>query len=122
VDLNKNMNFKIIFTWWNRQTFGTFLKTLFFGKYVGKDKFGNKYYKNNNDERWVVYSDHVDATKITSDWFLWMHHTVNTIPIENEKKHYWQKDHIENKTGTKESYKPIKIRKIENFKKYDTWK
>ena len=28
---------KIFFTWWNRQTFGTFLKTLFFGKYVGKD-------------------------------------------------------------------------------------
>ena len=116
------MNFKIIFTWWNRQTFGTFLKTLFFGKYVGKDNFGNKYYKNKNDERWVVYSDHIDATKITSDWFLWMHHTVNTIPIENEKKHSWQKDHIENKTGTKESYKPIKIRKNENFKKYDTWK
>ena len=29
---------KIIFTWWNKQTFGTFLKTLFTGKYVGKDK------------------------------------------------------------------------------------
>ena len=24
------MIFKIIFTWWNKQTFGTFLKTLFF--------------------------------------------------------------------------------------------
>ena len=30
---------KIIFTWWNKQTFGTFLKTLFFGKFVGKDQF-----------------------------------------------------------------------------------
>ena len=50
------MNLKIIFTWWNRQTFGTFLKTLFFGKYVGKDEFGNKYYKNKEDERWVIYS------------------------------------------------------------------
>ena len=37
---------KIIFTWWNKQTFGTFLKTLFFGKYVGSDEYGNKYYKN----------------------------------------------------------------------------
>ena len=35
------MIFKIIFTWSNKQTFGTFLKTLFPGKYVGKDKFGN---------------------------------------------------------------------------------
>ena len=25
------MNLKIIFTWWNRQTLGTFLKTLFTG-------------------------------------------------------------------------------------------
>ena len=40
---------KIFFTWWNRQTIGTFLKTLFFGKYVGKDELGNKYYKNNKN-------------------------------------------------------------------------
>ena len=40
------MNLKIIFTWWNKQTFGTFLKTLFTGILVGKDEFGNKYYKN----------------------------------------------------------------------------
>ena len=116
------MNLKIIFTWWNRQTFGTFLKTLFFGKYVGKDKFGNKYYKNNADERWVIYSDHVDATKITSDWFLWMHHTLNTVPMENEKKYNWQKDHLENKTGTKDAYRPNKISKKNNLKNYDTWK
>ena len=37
---------KQIFTWWNKNTFGTFLKTLFSGKFVGSDEFGNKYYKN----------------------------------------------------------------------------
>ena len=37
---------KQIFTWWNKNTIGTFLKTIFFGKFVGKDEFGNKYYKN----------------------------------------------------------------------------
>jgi len=30
--------FKIIFTWWNGQTLGTFLNTLFFGKLVGIDE------------------------------------------------------------------------------------
>ena len=40
------MFLKVIFTWWNKQTVGTFLKTLFTGNYVGKDSFGNKYYKN----------------------------------------------------------------------------
>ena len=92
------MNLKIIFTWWNRQTFGTFLKTLFFGKLVGKDEFGNKYYRNKLDERWVVYSNNIEATKITSDWFLWMHYTVDKVPEINEKKHLWQKNHSENKT------------------------
>ena len=60
------MSLKIIFTWWNNQTFGTFLKTLFTGKLVGRDKFGNKYYKNKKDERWVIYSGNIEATKITS--------------------------------------------------------
>ena len=116
------MNIKIFFTWWNRQTFGTFLKTLFFGKYVGKDKFGNKYYKNTKDERWVIYSNKVEATKITSEWFMWMHHTIDKIPDKDEKKYIWQKDHLENKTGHEDSYKPIKIKKDDKHKKYETWK
>ena len=56
------MNLKIFFTWWNKQTFGTFLKTLFTGKYVGKD-YGNKYYTNKRDERWVIYSDDIEGHK-----------------------------------------------------------
>ena len=36
---------KQIFTWWNSQTFGTFIYTILFGKFVGKDEFGNKYYQ-----------------------------------------------------------------------------
>ncbi len=117
------MSLKVIFTWWNKQTFGTFLKTLFFGTYVGKDEFGNKYYKNKNDERWVVYSRNVEATRITSDWFLWMHHTIDKIPDDKElKKYSWQKKHSENLTGTKGSHKPIKIKKNDIQKKYETWK
>ena len=30
---------KKIFIWWNQDTFGTRLKTIFFGKFVGKDEF-----------------------------------------------------------------------------------
>ncbi len=117
------MNLKAIFTWWNRQTFGTFLKTLFTGKYVGKDEFGNKYYKNKKNERWVIYSNYIEATKITSDWYLWMHHTVDKIPDEKNKKIYkWQKAHKQNMTGTKDQYKPIEIKKNNIQKKYETWK
>tara|TARA_Y100000768_G_C23891297_1_gene640276 strand:- start:709 stop:1065 length:357 start_codon:yes stop_codon:yes gene_type:complete len=118
------MIFKIIFTWWNKQTFGTFLKTLFSGTYVGKDEFGNKYYKNKKDERWVIYSKDIEATKITSDWYLWIHHTINKVPDETDKKkkYSWQKKHLENKTGSSESYNPTKIKRGNLNKKYETWK
>tara|TARA_B100001248_G_C27185255_1_gene364228 strand:+ start:314 stop:667 length:354 start_codon:yes stop_codon:yes gene_type:complete len=117
------MILKLIFTWWNKQTFGTFLKTLFFGTYVGKDEFGNKYYKNKKNERWVIYSGPIEATKITSDWFLWIHHTIDKPPNEeNKKKYSWQKNHKENMTGTENSHRPIKIKKGSIEKKYETWK
>ena len=48
------MSLKVIFTWWNRQTLGTFLKTLFTGTFVGKDEFGNKYYKNSTPNRCYI--------------------------------------------------------------------
>ncbi len=73
---------KQIFTWWNSQTFGTFVYTIVFGKFVGKDEFGNKYYINSKDKRWVIYNGEINASKITSDWYSWMHHISNNIPDE----------------------------------------
>ena len=39
-----------IFTWWNQDTFGTRLKTIFFGKLVGTDELGNKYYESKTEK------------------------------------------------------------------------
>ena len=115
-------NLKQIFTWWHKQTFGTFLKTLFFGKFVGKDSYGNRYYKSKKDERWIVYKDNIEASRITSEWFLWMHHTINDPPKNENKRYLWQKTHKENQTGTVNSYKPNFISKLnKSKKKYDTW-
>ena len=116
------INPKQIFTWWHKQTFGTFIKTLFYGKFVGVDTYGNKYYKSKNDQRWVVYKDNIEASKITSEWYLWMHHTINEVPSKLKKKHLWQKEHLENQTGTSNAYKPNQISKLNNSKrKYETW-
>ena len=105
------MIFKIIFTWWNRLTFGTFFKNIIFWKYVGSDDLGNKYYQSKKNERWVIYSKNIEATKITADWYLWIHHTIDKIPDKNDTKYKWQKKHLENQTGTENSFKPVKIRK-----------
>jgi|TARA_B110000438_G_C15544196_1_gene534086 NADH:ubiquinone oxidoreductase subunit len=113
---------KQIFTWWNKQTFGTFLLTIFSGKLAGKDQYGNKYYRSKQDKRWVIYAKDIEATKITNDWYLWMHHTVDEIPNLKNKKYLWEKEHSENLTGSSKSYKPSKIQKKDNLKKYETWK
>ena len=105
-----------------QEHYWNFLKTLFFGKFVGSDEFGNKYYKNKKDERWVIYAKDIEATKITSDWFLWMHHTVNEYSIRITKKYNWQKSHTQNLSGTNKAYKPNKISKKNKFKNYESWK
>ena len=64
-----------IFTWWNQDTFGTRLNTILFGKIVGSDDLGNKYYEGKNGKRWVIYAGSIDASKIPVEWYSWMHFT-----------------------------------------------
>ena len=114
--------FKKFFTWWNQDTFGTRLKTIFLGKFVGSDELGNKYYESKNGQRWVVYSDTIDASKITIEWYSWIHFIPNKIENNhNLEKYDWQKPHRSNLTGTKEAYYPNK-NKDGNKKKYSSWK
>ena len=114
--------FKKIFIWWNQDTFGTRLQTIFFGKLVGSDEFGNKYYESKNGKRWVVYFDNVDASKIPVEWYSWMHFTPNKIEkTHNLEKYNWQKPHQSNLTGTDKAYYPNK-KKNAVEKKYTSWK
>ena len=116
---------KLIFTWWNRQTLGTFIYTFFLGKYVGIDDFGNKYYSNSKGKRWVIYKNNVESSKISSEWYSWIHFLSNEKPSDKEHKYSWQKHRKQNLTGTKKAYKPegsLSRDSKRNLKKYDTWK
>ena len=77
---------KQIFIWWHRQTMGTFFYTLFNGKLIGKDEFGNKYYSNKKGKRWVIYNSEAESSKIPPEWHLWIHFLVQTTPTNKEKK------------------------------------
>ena len=113
---------KKIFIWWNQETLGTKLKTFFFGKFVGKDDFGNKYYESKSGKRWVIYKEEIDATKIPVEWYSWIHFTPNKVEKDhNLKKYDWQKPHQSNLTGTEEAYYPNK-NKDGIKKKYSSWK
>ena len=120
------LNFlKQIFTWWHKQTIGTFIYTLFTGKYVGKDQFGNKYYSNSKEKRWVIYKDKVESSRIPPEWHLWIHFLVKNIPNSNANKFPWQKKYEENLTGTKRAYKPegsLSSESKKDMKKYESWK
>ena len=114
---------KKIFTWWNRDTFGTRIKTILFGKFIGSDEYGNKYYKNKKGKRWVIYANEIDASKIPVEWYSWIHFMPNKIEnIHKLEKHDWQKPHQPNLTGTDSAYYPNKNNKDATEKKYKSWK
>ena len=113
--------FKEIFTWWNRQTIGTRIQTLFFGSLVGEDNMGNKYYQSKSGKRWVIYNGEIEATKIPIEWYSWMHSIKNKIEGSHDlKKYKWQKNHIPNQTGTNKAYNPEKNTDATK-KKYKSW-
>ena len=113
---------KKIFTWWNQDTFGTRLKTIFYGKFVGEDELGNKYYESKSGKRWVIYANIIDASKIPVEWYSWMHFTPNKIEKTHRLEKYdWQKPHQSNLTGTEKAYYPNKD-KDGIKKKYSSWK
>ena len=116
---------KQIFTWWHRQTLGTFIYTFFVGKFVGFDEFGNKYYSNSRGKRWVIYKNNVESSKIPAEWHLWIHFLTKNIPSDNPNKFSWQKEHEENLTGTTRAHRPegsLASDVKKNSKKYETWK
>ena len=116
---------KQIFTWWHRQTVGTFIYTLFTGKFVGNDQFGNKYYLNSKGKRWVIYKNTIEASKIPPEWHLWIHNLSRDKPADKTSSFSWQKKYEENLTGTERAYKPegsLAINPKKNMKKYETWK
>ena len=63
--------------------------TVYTGKFVGKDQFGNKFYSSKKGKRWVIYKDKIESTKITPEWHLWIHFLTNNIPdLKINKTHH----------------------------------
>ena len=116
---------KQIFTWWHKQTVGTFIYTLLTGKFIGNDQFGNKYYANSKGKRWMIYKNNIEASKIPPEWYLWIHNLSVNKPPDKINSFSWQKKYEENLTGTERAHKPegsLATDLKKNMKKYETWK
>ena len=98
----------IIFTWWNRQTFGTWLQTRFRGRFVGSDELGNRYYHHRrNDRRWVIYAGYADGSNVPPGWNAWLHHNADKAPSQvTYTARAWEMPHRPNLTGTSGAYRP----------------
>lgn len=81
------------------------------GKLVGEDKYGNKYYHNPyyfiGRSRWVQFSDSegmdYDGSQIPAEWHKWLHYSTDLLPSEDPSPKYkWIKDHKQNYTLDRE--------------------
>ena len=98
---------RFLFTWWNGITVGTKLYTYFNGKKVGEDYFGNFYYESKDKKnRWCIYSNEAEASKISPEWNSWLRFISVAHPKDNDTRHEWQKLFNGNLTGLDIVYKP----------------
>ena len=104
------------FTWWNGETLGTRFYTWRFGKPVGQDELGNRYYRAEGplidrsvgtERRWVIYNGVADASKVPPGWRAWLAHNASLPPSEETYiPREWEKPHLPNMTGTPQAYHP----------------
>jgi len=97
------------------------LKIKLFSKLVGVDEFGNSYYQDKSNKRFVVYKGIAEPSKIPPHWHCWIHYSSDVVPSKIDKHKYsWQKIHLPNLTGTKYAYSPKDFKP--RLQKYDSWK
>ena len=98
---------------------GTILYSLLYGKKIGEDNKGNKFYihKKNNKKKWVLYKKQIDPTNLEVEWQIWLTKTdTDKETILNKQSFKWQKSKKANLTGTIDSYHPAN--KPDREKKY----
>ncbi len=94
-------------------TIGTRIFTMLRGEFVGRDDFGNRYYREKRtpagrrEKRWVLYASETEASRVPPAWHGWLHHIVNYSPAAQPTEvKSWEKPHLPNLTGTPAAYRP----------------
>lgn len=99
---------RLIFIWWHGATLGTLVNTWRSGRFVGSDRYGNRYYQNaTGKRRWVLYAGTVEASRVPPEWHGWLHHTFKEPPaVAPAKARAWEREHVPNLSGTPAAYRP----------------
>jgi NADH:ubiquinone oxidoreductase subunit len=98
-----------IFTWWDGQTLNTQFWSWRNGVKVGDDIDGNRFYQNHDgSRRWVIYNGEAEASRVSPEWHGWLHQTYQDPPNKEPlPRKSWEKEHLENMTGTEMAYAPL---------------
>lgn len=107
----------LLFDWWHKASFTTWWQTYLKGELAGSDSAGNRYYHErrrgervgphwNRRKRWVIYVGEAEASNVPPDWNAWLQHTTDAPPTGSAPTHEWQKDHVPNRTGSPDAYRP----------------
>ena len=100
------------------------LRRLFFNlKKAGNEEFGNQYFIDKTNKRFVKCFGIPEATKVPAEWHGWLHYNQDDPPQANtsHKKFSWQKIHIPNLTGTKLAYIPKNLSNKKTNSFYEPW-
>ena len=91
----------------------TMLLTWIYGKRIGTDAQGNRYYSSKRlarygrERRWVVFKGKPEATRVPPEWYAWLHHTSEQPLTESAAaKRPWQSERMPNLSGTSQAYRP----------------
>ncbi|OJA19245.1 hypothetical protein AZE42_05990 [Rhizopogon vesiculosus] len=100
--------------WWHQLQYIGDAK---YGRLVGTDQFGNKYFENLNPDdelpgrhRWVDFAQHYsNATQVPPEWHSWLSHIRLPPPMEDSVMQNmsppWKAPWTENLTGTRGAYR-----------------
>lgn len=99
------------------------------GKKIGQDEFGNEYFQNKANKRFVVYRGIAEPSKVPAEWHGWLHYTTDIAPVNiDTHKFSWQKIHLPNLTGTLGAHSPKNFNKPgfknqaqNNRQAYESW-
>jgi len=107
---------------------GTRLSVFLFGKKVGEDAYGNRYYTMKRspvgkaERRVVLYAAEPEASLIPPVWFGWLHHqTAQPLPASAEERFAWGQTHRPNLTGSSAAYHPSGLFSVAESGTVQSW-
>ncbi len=79
------------------------------------------YESKDKKNRWCIYSNESEASKISPEWNSWLRFISSSSPKDSSRTHKWQKQFNGNLTGLDSAYKPRIVRTSSSGEDLDSY-